>query len=161
MQIHHLETLISSLRPSTMRSMTRNHCPRRGSRSTPPLADKGYKLAVWRWNQCLQRQSCLGNHQSHHRTNDFDWNLFELNPRTLKNYGKRMGPLPFSSLTHRRGRGRGPRRDGNGGDARSRHLVVALPSGASFSWSEDLSPWLISEYPVPWGFIKENSFTSI
>ena len=40
-QIHHHETLISSSQPSTMRSMTRSHCPHRGHLEEPlPLLIK-------------------------------------------------------------------------------------------------------------------------
>lgn len=114
MQNHHLETLVSSLLPSTMNSMIQSSCLRWGSYKHPSLANKGHKLAAYRWNRCLQllvvaTTKVIAGHMTpteNHLISPKD--LFELNLKQLgKNNEKleRWVPSPsYPKQMRRKGR---------------------------------------------------------
>jgi len=79
--------------------MTRSCCPRRGARSTPPLADKDHKLAAYNNDLVVAITEVIVGPtipiENHLISSEV---LFGLNPKTLpKTAGKRMGRLPFLS----------------------------------------------------------------
>jgi len=122
LQIHHIKTLNSSPRPSTMRSMTQSRYPRRGLPEAP--LSLHIKATNWLPHACngnlvMAITEVIAGHTiptENHLI--LPKKSFGLNTKTLENCGKRMDPLPFlASADAPERKERGPRRDGSGGGA--------------------------------------------